>query len=58
MNLLMLILIFLGLLVAGAIFYIAWRLSSERPAVPENKPVEKSDAVEREVANRPPGGSR
>jgi hypothetical protein len=58
MNLLMLILIFLGLLVGGVIFYIAWRLSSERPTVPANDLVEKSAAVEREQVNRPPGGSR
>ncbi len=31
MNLLMLILIFLGLVTGGAVFYFAWRLSSDRP---------------------------
>lgn len=30
MNLLMLILIFLALVVAGSVFYIAWELSSDK----------------------------
>lgn len=37
MNLLMLILIFLGLVVAMTVFYIAWRLSSGRTAPPGNE---------------------
>lgn len=38
MNLLMLILIFLALVVAGSIFYIAWELSSDKPHPKRKEP--------------------
>lgn len=46
MNLLMLILIFLGLVVAGSIFYIAWEFSSEEAW--QQKKKEPDDAKESE----------
>jgi flagellar basal body-associated protein FliL len=49
MNLLMLILIFLGLLAAGTVFYVAWRLSSDlapKSGNPGAKNEEPGDAKE------------
>ena len=46
MNLLMLILIFLGLLVAGSVFYIAWRLSSGASQSGGDEKEEPGDAKE------------
>jgi len=43
MNLLMLILIFLGLLAAGIVFYVAWRLSSDLAPKPANPGAEKEE---------------
>ena len=51
MNLLSLILIFLALVVAGSISFIAWELTSERPVRKEKK--EPGDGKEPE----PPPGS-
>jgi flagellar basal body-associated protein FliL len=49
MNLLMLILILLALIAAGAVFYVAWELSSEEPsgtATQQGEKQEPGDAKE------------
>lgn len=43
MNLLMLILIFLGVATGAAVFYFAWRLSSGEPRAPSSAEAEKEE---------------
>lgn len=52
MNLLSLIIIFLALVVAGSIFFIAWELSSGRPIFRE-----KEEPGGRKERKPPPGSS-
>lgn len=52
MNLLMLILIFLALIVAGSVFYVAWELSSG-----EADPNKKEEPGEAKESKDSPGSS-